>query len=132
MSEEHDEQHQDGESFDNTEALDALQAEAEQEEGRTAEGEYIPGEGEGQGGPEMSTAEVCAFAARATFAVIASRRGDHWEISQGEADQLGEAYGALMDKYFPEAQAGPELTAVVVTAMVVMPRAMQDKGGGAE
>lgn len=46
-----------------------------------------------------------------------------WEITGPEQEQLAEVYSAVLDKYFPGGMAmGPELTAVLVTAAVVMPR----------
>jgi hypothetical protein len=120
-----------GETFDQSEALDQLQAEAEREEGQTAEGEYI-GAGEDETanqGPDMSSKDVAKLLASTTFSLVAARKGAHWDLEDGEADQLGEAYGALMDKYLPEDTAGPELTAVLCTAIVVFPRVQQDRAG---
>lgn len=106
--------------------LEHLAAAADAEE--PAEGEFIPGQ-EPEPEPEQqhSTAEVLAPLLQITFGIVASRRGPHWALSDGEAKEAGEAYGAVMDKYFPEVSMGPEVTAVMVTLAIVGPRVMQDK-----
>lgn len=58
--------------------------------------------------------------------LIAPRAGDHWALNDGESKALGEAYGAVLDKYFPDLTLGVEVTAILVTATVFGPRiAMQ-------
>lgn len=122
-------QEPEGEGWDSSPELDRLEAEAEAEE--QPEAEFVGKEGEGQA-DAMSSADVCTLLAQTTFSVIAARRGAHWELSQDEAAKMGEAYGVLMDKYMPEDTSGPEMAAVMVTAMVVFPRAQGDKAGGAD
>ncbi len=94
-------------------------------------GEYIPGsDGPGpeqQQGPQHSTADVLAPVLQITFGLIASRRGQHWALSDGEAKEAAEAYGTVIDKYFPDVNTGPELTAVIVTLAIVGPRLGQDR-----
>jgi hypothetical protein len=124
-----DSQHDDGEAVaDTTEQLDALEAEAE-EAGEGPRGEYVGPEGQAE---DMSSAELCTMLTQTTFALVAARKGPHWELSDGEAQQAGEAYGALLDKWFPEGVAGPEVAAVMVTTTLILPRAMADKQAAAE
>lgn len=107
--------------------LDKLAAEAEAEE--VQGGEYIPGQGE-QAEPEPAgpaTGEIIAPILQITFGLIASRRGAHWALTDQEAIEAGNAYGAVMDKYFPDAPMGPEVTAVIVTLAIVGPRVGEDK-----
>ncbi len=49
-----------------------------------------------------------------------------WKVKEKEKKALAEAYGALLDKYFPDAGEyfGAEITALMVTGMVCMPRVM--------
>lgn len=45
-----------------------------------------------------------------------------WGISTKEIDALAEAYAAVCYKYWPEMDLGVEVTAIITTAMVVLPR----------
>lgn len=58
--------------------------------------------------------------------VIAPRRGKHWSMTEAECVALGDAYGALIEKYFPDLRAGPEVAAVMVSITVFGPRVAQD------
>lgn len=58
--------------------------------------------------------------------VIAPRRGEHWAMTDAECAALGEAYGDLLEKYFPELKVGPEVAAIVVSVAVFGPRIGQD------
>ena len=108
--------------------LDQLAAEGATED---VAGEYIPGsdrpEPQKQEQQQHSTADVLAPVLQITFGLIASRRGQHWALNDGEAKEAAEAYGSVIDKYFPETTTGPELTAVIVTLAIVGPRLGQDK-----
>lgn len=48
----------------------------------------------------------------------------NWEVKPQEIKLLAEAYGALVDKYFPDGLGdfGPEIAAVTMTGMIVVPR----------
>lgn len=47
-----------------------------------------------------------------------------WEVSAKEITALSEAYAAVAAKYYPDPDAlGPEVGAVLLTAMVILPRA---------
>lgn len=104
--------------------LAALAAEAAAEE----PGEYIPGDGAPEAEPQgPSIGEMMAGVLGITFGLVAARRGAHWNLSAAEAKQAGEAYGAVLDKYFPDMRTGPEVAAVAVTAMIVLPRLAADR-----
>ena len=63
-------------------------------------------------------------------APMAEKRGPHWKLAPHECSQLGHAYGAVIDKYFPSLHAGPELTAVLISVTVLGPRVMKDLAAG--
>jgi len=79
--------------------------------------------------PEVNTGEVVAALLLPTFALIALKAGEHWALQPDEAEIAGEAYGAVIDKYYPNAGAsmGVETTALLVTAGLVLPRMMMVK-----
>jgi len=72
--------------------------------------------------PEISTSELLAPILGIGFATLAP----NWKVSPDEVNQLSQAYGALIDKYLPDNgldRFGPEISAIMVTAMIIMPRA---------
>lgn len=84
--------------------------------------------GEPAGEPAgMSSAELCAVMLSVGFGFLAARRGDHWALSPDESEQLGAATGAVLDKYVPDLEAGPEWALIGVSMMVVLPRIMMDR-----
>jgi len=95
--------------------------------------DYTPGPGAVAGEheaaqPEISTGELCSSLLMIGFNLIGSRRGDHWNLTQEEATETGNALGQVLDKYFPDMSSqGVELTAVMTCAMVLTPRLMADK-----
>lgn len=94
------------------------------EKAAALDGEFIAaGAGESAGeetaapsGP--STGKVISALLRPTFDLLAPA----WQVSDTECDMLGEAYGTVIDKYFPDFDLGPELAAVFVTFAVFGPR----------
>lgn len=71
---------------------------------------------------ELSTGELMATAIQATADIIAP----NWDIQSEESEALGNAYGALIDKYLPDNglnNYGVEITALLVTGMVFKSRA---------
>lgn len=85
------------------------------------EGEVIretPGAGEEEAAPGPSTGQVIAMILRPMFDILAPA----WNVTDMECGMLGETYGAVIDKYFPDLDLGPELAAVVTTAIVFGPR----------
>lgn len=78
--------------------------------------------------PDMSTGELCSSLLMIGFNLVASRRGQHWQLSPDEATETGNALGAVLDKYFPDlSNQGVEITAVMTVGMVLTPRLMADK-----
>lgn len=53
----------------------------------------------------------------------------NWQIKQAEREALAQAYGDLIDKYFPDGvgQFGVELNALLVTAAIFTPRIGQPR-----
>lgn len=66
------------------------------------------------------TSEILFPVINSVFSILAP----NWGVTANESQALAEAYGALIDKYFPDSHMafGAEITAVTVTAMVVAPR----------
>lgn len=67
---------------------------------------------------EPTTAEVLAALLIPTFKFMAPA----WEVSDGECALLGDAYGAVLDKYLPDLNVGVELSAALATLAVFGPR----------
>lgn len=59
-------------------------------------------------------------------AVVASRKGEHWLLKEAESEAVGDALAAVMDKYMPDMDAGPEMALVVTVGMVFGPRLLAD------
>lgn len=110
---------------------DELQSEAD---ALLAEIDFTPDAGPGAG-PGAAAADsvgiptgemLTQFFDLAFNNVIAPRRGDHWKMSSAESEALGVASGAVVDKYFPDLSAGPEVTLALVVVAVFGPRIVQD------
>lgn len=69
-------------------------------------------------GPE--TAEIVQQLLSMGFAVLAPG----WNVSEPEVEQLAQAYGPLIDKYFPDGLGdhGLEINAIMITGAVILPR----------
>lgn len=65
-----------------------------------------------------TNAELLTALLRPTFDIMAP----NWQVSDMECAMLGAAYGAVLDKYFPDLEIGVELAAVLATAAVFGPR----------
>lgn len=48
----------------------------------------------------------------------------NWNVKRDEVKLLAEAYGGVIDKYFPDGLGdfGPEIAAITITGMIVVPR----------
>lgn len=75
----------------------------------------------------IDSAQMCATCFAVVFGILAGRRGNHWALTNEESEQLGSATGAVLDKYCPDIEGGPEYALVVAAGMVVLPRVMMDK-----
>ncbi|WP_286269535.1 hypothetical protein [Thalassotalea hakodatensis] len=97
--------------------LDAILAEAESVDGGVIgeTGEIV----EHVESEHIETAELLYPIISAGFDIFASK----WNVPEKHKKALAEAYGDLLDKYFPDAGSvfGVELTALTVTGMVVAP-----------
>lgn len=60
---------------------------------------------------------------RPVLALVCSSIAPAWGITEPEQEQLAAAYGAVLEKHFPDGvEMGPEITALIITAGVVVPR----------
>lgn len=88
----------------------------------------------GEATPEDTLAQQIKEASAAlstTFqvvgAIVAGKRGEHWQIEKKEADRLGDAWAVVLAPYLPKVgQALPVVGALVVTWGVVQPRIEED------
>lgn len=95
-------------------------------EARAIEGEVITAAeqragaaaGDQSSSNEPTTGEVLTALLIPTFKFMAPA----WEVTDGECALLGEAYGAVLDKYFPDLNVGVELSAALATLAVFGPR----------
>lgn len=96
------------------EELAAMAAELEQDEAPESAGELVE---QAEGPP---TAEIIQPIIDLACGVMAP----NWHIQKGERQAMAEAYGDLLDKYFPEGLGdyGVELNALLCTAAVLGPR----------
>lgn len=89
-------------------------------------------------GPETETraefigAEHAAALCANLFAVVASRKGEHWLLKEREAQALGGALDAVLAKYIPAGaeRYGPEIALVSVAASIILPRMQASAGAG--
>src|SRR5438046_9760890 len=83
-------------------------------EAAAIEGEYLQaGEGVSPEKPKISTADALTLILRKTFHIMAPA----WDVTDDECALLGESYGAVVDKYWPNG-VGVEIGAVLATAIV--------------
>jgi hypothetical protein len=68
--------------------------------------------------PEIPTSQVLVMVIGPLFDILAPA----WEVSDEEKQSLAGAYAPVVDKYFPGMDAGPEIVAIAITAMVIAPR----------
>lgn len=70
--------------------------------------------------PSIPTEKLCEMLLAPCFMIFAP----NWKVSEQEVQTLAGAYGAVLDKYFPDGLGdwAPEISAVLVTAMVITPR----------
>lgn len=68
--------------------------------------------------PELPLDAAISLLLGAGFEILAP----NWKVTGVEVKQLSEAYAALAEKYIPEGSFGVEISALLVTAMVIGPR----------
>ncbi len=76
------------------------------------------GRGEAPPKPKPTNGELIGALLIPTFKHLAP----NWGVQAEECMLLGEAYGAVLDKYFPDLKLGVEIEAVLVTFAVFAPR----------
>jgi hypothetical protein len=109
---EYPEQTQEGESVDPVAELESLQIEGD---------DFAPDAGtvaEPEEKKEVPTDKMLLLAISPLFDIFAPA----WEVSADEKEALAGAYAEVIDKYFPEFDAGCELNAIIITGMIVAPR----------
>jgi hypothetical protein len=97
---------------------DDLAAKAAALEGEVIREGEAPAAGSEEAAPGQSTGQVIAMILRPAFDVIAPA----WNVTDAECAMLGDTYGAVVDKYFPDLDLGVELAALFTTALVFGPR----------
>ena len=75
---------------------------------------------------DIDTGAMCGTLAKLIFSILANRKGKHWALSKEEADDLGPAIAAVLDKYMPGMKGGPEATLIIAVMLIVMPRVQAD------
>lgn len=97
-------------------ALDALAGEAAAAAVAADQNAPVAGAAE----PVIPTEKLCEMLLAPCFMIFAP----NWKVSEQEVQTLAGAYGAVLDKYFPDGLGdwAPEISAVLVTAMIVAPR----------
>ena len=107
-------------------ALQNLAAVAELEEQKKPVGN---GGGEIAAAIDIPTADIVGQLLGITFGMVAAKAGDHWALNAGELKVAGDAYGAVIDKYIPNFgnSMSVEISAVLVTGMLVIPRLAESK-----
>lgn len=111
------------------EKLSEFEPEAEGGAGKSEEAPKVDAQG---------VAMVAMFYSGA-FSVLSSRLGEHWKLSDDEAQALAAPTLAVINKYAPGIKTGPEAVLLGVAAMIVLPRVQvtaelarddEGKGGG--
>lgn len=93
-------------------------------EGQALTGEVLNAPAQDNGDPAV--AGMIAGLSLMVFGLLADRRGDHWRLSEGEAQEFGGASAAVIAKYFPDAQASPEMRLLLVAGAILGVRVMVD------
>lgn len=93
-------------------------------EGAANSEDYTPGSDPEQRSPSMGGKEM-AVLFHLVFATASLRLGEHWKLSDGEAQGLGDATDAVLEKYGAKKAMGPEFTLVFTAGVVTLPRVLQ-------
>lgn len=108
---------------------------AAQDSAQSASGEYIPNPDEpleNKPSSDEQLAGAMAMFVQIGTAFLASRMGAHWAASEDEALMMGKAYAEAMEYYYPDAEVGPGVAAVMVTGMYALPRMAMQKAAAKE
>jgi len=72
--------------------------------------------------PEESIQELL----KSTFGILSKRMGEHWQLTEIEAKQEAKCIKLVLEKY--NFKPTPEMTLLLWTAIIVVPRVMQGTG----
>ena len=90
-------------------------------------GDGKPGSSPGAKSAGAETGAVLGGLVAVVCNVVSARRGDHWKLKPEESEAVGDAAAAVLDKYVPDVEAGPEFAFVMVCLGVFGPRMLADK-----
>lgn len=76
--------------------------------------------------PPQELVDAISGVLQITFGILVKVRGSHWALSPQEVTTASIAYAAVVHKYFPDMEIGPEAAAIAVTGMIVLPRIVAD------
>lgn len=79
-----------------------------------------------------AAAGMIGMVAAGTFGVVAKKRGKHWALSAGEANEIGKCTAQAIQHYFPNFDFGPGMAMFFAVAGPVAVRAAQDAKIAAE
>lgn len=84
---------------------------------------YAPPPGVEPRADGIPTDKLLADLMEPAFATLRPR----WGVTRAECEALGGAWAAVIDKYFPDLEVGPELAAVLITVQIVGPRVAMER-----
>ena len=91
-------------------------------EGAANSEEYTPAKGDPEPKAPTVGGKELAGLFQMVYGTLAIRLGAHWQLSGDEADQLGGATDAVLEKYGAKKAMGPEFTLIVTAGVVTLPR----------
>lgn len=74
--------------------------------------------------PDVNAIAMVSMMYMGSFAILAARLGDHWALTEKEVAMLAEPTVAVIEKYAPGAQMGPEAALIAAAVIVIAPRLM--------
>ena len=101
---------------------DTIEIEAHHVGGRSGS----TGEDSGAGGRSLPVGETIAMIAGMAMSFVASRKGEHWRLSQDEASELSHASQAVCDEYMPDFEMSPTWMLAGVCGAIAAPRLIID------
>jgi len=75
----------------------------------------------------QAVAKALGVGFRVIFQIVAAKRGEHWQLSEGDESMLGAAWGEALAPWLKDsAKYAPFALAALATVGVVMPKVQQD------
>lgn len=71
---------------------------------------------------DPETAALLSELIFAGFNMLAARKGEHWILSEKDAQTLGTKTARVLDKYLPSFESGPEAALIASVVLIVGPR----------